>query len=581
MDIITDPITNQLENYFHSNGDNIISVAINEGFIEKFLTTSNAGVNSDEKSKRTKEFTDYLDSLIQDICRGHVRWKLIILFRKLPNISYEFLEKIFSDQASSRSIKPIFIESIIFGTNSILKYAVNDHSLTHCNDRYNFTAREDELEDTIKLMVYCIFHRYLMYYLNAISHGNIQDDPSVPELMQIYNYRQEKRKLPRRIDTTYQAIFSPVFMRHIPEKERGLVYQNHSGETVKVIIKNYLPYPVSQDDEFEKYSILNCSEFKVLTGLSFDNWWKIWLSLNQVIKNNIIFLWSDEETYSTFAIEMRASAERADDYSDTAMGCGVISSITETCYGLLEKEYKESAPSLKECNTFFNFLCCDQLRGDPRFVEQPYLFYNIGPDRVYWDYFRHSGMMRAVMRKLFSTPGKVAGRLINHAASKFEERIQRRIEKYITEANTFKLNVKIKNELNGQVAWQIDTGFIFRNILFLVEVKNWFKPEKYYLAYDPALSSRISEFESVLHKQDENLEKYKRLVAQRWGAKVAGAICVVCTEGVEFTALLDPKFWLKTGEIPRICLVDELIDFLNSENVEELKNHPNFVRFDI
>ncbi len=224
-----------------------------------------------------------------------------------------------------------------------------------------------------------------------------------------------------------------------------MVYENHTGKRCAVILKNYFPYPVAHEVAWETYAGLDCPEFELLTGISFDHWWKIWIVLNKIVKDNIIFLWSEQEAYTTYEDKMLAAAERADDYTDTGLGCGMFSSITETCRSLLLLKYPDDAPSQEECNKFFDYVSCDQLPGDHRFVEQPYLFYRVGLKHVFWDYSRHSGMMRAVLRNLFAKHERVADNLRRKFASKFEEYIQRKIETTVPGVKLVKLNVKIKS----------------------------------------------------------------------------------------------------------------------------------------
>jgi hypothetical protein len=185
--------------------------------------------------------------------------------------------------------------------------------------------------------------------------------------------------------------------------------------------------------------------------------------------------------------------------------------------------------------------------------------------------------MRAIIRKLFNERGKAAKQLRTHFAAKFEANIKRRIEKTVTGIMDIKLNVKIKDETSGRTVWEIDIGFVYKNVLFLVEVKNWYKPQKYYLAVNQTLLNRAAGFEGVLHEQDDNLVKYRQQVFQRWQRPITGAICVVCTESVEFIASFDPEWWLQSEEVPRICLVNELINYLESENIDDLQKHPKFV----
>jgi hypothetical protein len=575
MGIIVDPVDEQINFHLQKNGYTDIWDAIREGMDGRFA-------NPDDEGEGVRKLLETLYSLITATCTKHASWKLLFLFRKFPSVSYKLLEGIFTARENQISISPIFNESIVFGTNAILKYSQVNHDLNECADRFKFKATDQELKDTIRLMVFSILHRTLMFRLNSISHTALQEDKSYLNLLDVYNQRQELRiKPPAEIRTVNDAVICVRFIGHVPTEGKKIGYKNRTGYETVVIPKNYYPYLVAGLDEFEKYSGLNCPEFEALTKVSFDHWWKIWLSLNQTIKNNVAFLWSQEETAASTDFELRAGAERADDYSDTALGCGFIPTIVKTCHELLKRKYGTAAPLLNECERFFDFLCCDQLPGDPRFVEQPFIFYRVGPDRAYWDYLRHNGVMRAVIRRLFSDKGKAVDRLRTQVALRFEKQVKNKIEKSLSmNTNDIKLNLKIKNSTDGQTVWEIDSAFIYRDILFIVETKNWLKSERYYLADDPVLSSRASNWEAVLQKQDENLQKHKLLLTSRWDKKITGAICIVCTESVEFTSSLDSKWWLNVGKTPRICLVDELIDYLKSENLEELHRHPNLVRLD-
>ncbi len=178
MNIVIDPISEQLEQFFQSNGVNIILAATREGLPDELVHQTLQEGNLDEEGRRVKATIDHLESLIMEICVKYPLWKLLFLFRKLPTKGYKYLEVVLGSTPMAESIEPIFIESTIFGTNSILKYSPNDHSLTSCLDRFSFTPREQEMEDAIRLMIFSIFHRAMMFRMNSISHLGIQTDGS-------------------------------------------------------------------------------------------------------------------------------------------------------------------------------------------------------------------------------------------------------------------------------------------------------------------------------------------------------------------------------------------------------------------
>jgi len=48
----------------------------------------------------------------------------------------------------------------------------------------------------------------------------------------------------------------------------------------------------------------------------------------------------------------------------------------------------------------------------------------------------------------------------------------------------------------------------------------------------------------------------------------------------EFIAGIKAEFWLELYEIPRICLLSELLEFLEAPGLsEKMQAHPAFVRF--
>jgi hypothetical protein len=70
---------------------------------------------------------------------------------------------------------------------------------------------------------------------------------------------------------------------------------------------------------------------------------------------------------------------------------------------------------------------------------------------------------------------------------------------------------KIKVD-DGILRWQLDIGFLYEGILFLIEAKNWVMKVKYYLDSGVEVSSRVSQFESLLEDLDDKLFKFKHEV---------------------------------------------------------------------
>lgn len=581
MNEIIDPVTTQLEQFFLINGERLIANVMKTGAGSSFFFEPSGENTIDHEIEKIKKQRFFLENLIKPLCERQEFWRFLVVFRKLQTKNYELLKKILPGERLSKSVDSILEDSVFFGTNSILKFSNNNSSLFTCNDRYTFSPTRGEMEDAIRLMTLCILHRHTMFYNNTISHSYMQSGPSFVELLEIFNRRQQLgTNLLKENHSMNGSILLSAFAGHIPEQAKKISYKNRSGEELTLLLKNYYPFPINEELGFSKFSIVDAPEFSSLTGVTFEDWWRIWISLNKVAKSNLILYWSDNQIFNSKSLDFRAAGERTDDFCETGLGCGLTSTIINACHDFLKIQYGNKAPTLETCKRFVDYLSSDTLVGDPAFIEQPVLFYKLGPERVFWDYLRHGNVMNAVIRKLFIHPSKARDKLINKAAGNFEKQIKIKLEKSLKGVANCKLNTKITPKAGKRHVWEIDVGFVFRDILFLVEMKNWIKSEKYFLADDDTLSSRIPDVEAVLRKQDTNLVNYQTDVIRYWDQAAKGAICIVCTHDVEFTASIERKWWLKTGKYPRICLVDELISYLQSENLEELYSHPNFVPFD-
>lgn len=112
------------------------------------------------------------------------------------------------------------------------------------------------------------------------------------------------------------------------------------------------------------------------------------------------------------------------------------------------------------------------------FVEQPFLFYEVGEGRVMWDYLRHGGILRAVARKTAAAQSK--SQAADTSGPGFEMYISNRAREADLQARDIKINATIRS--CGQQVWDIDLGFVVDNVLLLVEAKGYQKNVKYHAA---------------------------------------------------------------------------------------------------
>jgi hypothetical protein len=83
----------------------------------------------------------------------------------------------------------------------------------------------------------------------------------------------------------------------------------------------------------------------------------------------------------------------------------------------------------------------------------------------------------------------------------------------------------------------------------------------------------------AIQDRDEKLVEHVEDIRKRWpNSDIVGAIYVYCTDEAEFIPSFHLDFWFKAGQYPRICLIEELIDFLHNMDLADLLNHPRFVK---
>jgi hypothetical protein len=475
------------------------------------------------------------------------------------------------------NFSPIYSEALLFGTNCLLRFCNHSLSVASNNDRYKFEPTEQELTDTVRLMLLSIIHRHEVFYMNSINRRSIASPVSLDQLLAIYNRRLRLRWDPKLLNTTKNAFVYPVLAVTFPRDKRLWQCQDSTGKNYTVFMRNFLPALCNGWKEIERFTYLDTSDFSDMMGVSFQTWCKVWFGLNKVVLQNIAILWPDAWFKLDNPDFVHACVERADDYCETALGGGTPESIWKTCHSLLEQEQTEGGPTLEECRTVVERLTFASFKGDVRFTEQPFVFYQVNPRLTFWDYLRHGGLLRCIARNLSSIPTASATK--KKKGNLFENSIATSIEQSVQGVSHLKLDTKIKNK--GKIVWQIDVGFVYKGVLFLIEAKNLQKKVSYYFN-GIEVSDRVQWFESVLKKQDKKLKTYKAQIQNKWREvdDVAGAICVVCSEEVEFIASFEESFWIKlSSEIPRVCLLVEFVGFMKDVDIEELKKHPAYVPF--
>jgi hypothetical protein len=575
MAVIIDLVTNRLVAFLQAHGEQLVKQVLESSlsptsrliYHSDPLVDDPSGINATLKRA---------EDAIATICRQNDFARLMILFRKVP---HELTIKLLrletpEGQVDTFNFAPVYTQALMFGTNCLLKFSVHSPSFEWCTDRYKFQPTEKELSDAVKLMLLSVIHSHQLFYLNSVHRRPLTSPVSLDQLLTIYNRRQKLRWNPQITDSLNDVLIYPTFAVALPSEKRMRHYYDRNGKQHSIVVRNFLPISCNGQEEIKRFGYLDTGEFSKQLGVSFQTWCQVWLGLNEVILQNVAVLWPDAWISAADPDQLGARMEYADDYCETALGSGAPESIWTTCHVLLQRKGMEGCPALEECRAVVESLTYQRFDSDFRFPEQPFVFYKVSRRVMFWDYFRHGGLLRCIARNLSRSGTSIRKR----KGAFLEASVKATVEETIPGVSCLKVNTKIKKETGG---WEIDIGFVLDGVLFLVEAKNRQKPVTYYFN-SVDVSARVTQAEDAIEKQDKKLATYKGHVRAKWreAGGVVGAICVICSEEVEFIASFDRAYWLDLSlEIPRVCLLKELIEFLKKRDIKEIKKHPRFVTF--
>jgi hypothetical protein len=535
------------------------------------------GVLTDNKERAEQNLCSLVAEL-EALCRPHDFARFLLVFRKIPHqLAFVILKTIDeSGYLIQRSFRPIFFEGIICGTNFILKFCIHAPTLVSNNERYWLQPTNDELSAALRLFTLCIIYRHELFRLNTIIRRDIAaSSVSVDKLVEVYNERLTKRWQPQWLMTNGEGIVFPTLVDQVSMDKRILQYMDRDGTEHQLTMRNFIPISCDKGVEFARYPYLNTKDFMESYGVTFETFGRIWVGLNRLLIEALPLFWSDARVIYVPSNFLRAKLEQADDYCESGLGGSEPEGIWRYCHELLARDHPTECPTLEECQAVVQVLTYREFDGDVRFIEQPFIFYPISEGLLLWDYLRHGGLLRCLARQMTQHSPNDATRLEKGRA----------LEIAIARAAALLPGVSgirgVVLRESGRSIWEIDVGFVYKNILFLVEAKNRQKSVRYY--FDASeVSSRVSQIEFVIKRMDTMLGQNLMWVRDKWGdcKPLRGAICVVCTEEAEFIASANPTYWLSLLACPRMCMLNELIEFLSEDDaIEHVVNSSAFLAF--
>jgi hypothetical protein len=442
MTLIVDPVSVALDSFIIESGESVLESVLRTAFGQPGRLVLPRTTTLFTDLPTAQQITNQLHKLTADLCSRNSFGRLLILFRKIP---LALAVSLFASKwryVSPGDIGTLAEQAILYGTNAILKYSSRDDALHECNARYKLQPTDTELEDALRLAVYALLHRHMMFYKNTLVRQPMMQEVSFETLLDSYNLRLQKRQAKRFVGAASGAriLIVPAFVFNIPMWKRFVSVELAGGESRVIAHRNYFPATKDFDVAVSPYEYLETDTFSSLWSLQYGKWKTLWAVLNSLLRESILTLWTPKEAAQAGLTFATASAERADDYADTGLGMAIKESLVVGCVKILERDFANKTYSHEDVTTFIDGLTMmdtDSL-DEVHFVEQPYLFYKVGEGRVIWDYLRHGGILRAVARKTAAAQRK--SQAADTSGPGFEVYISNRIR----EANLQARDIKTK-----------------------------------------------------------------------------------------------------------------------------------------
>jgi hypothetical protein len=427
------------------------------------------------------------------------------------------------------------------------------------------------LVDGVRIALLCALHRVHTYILNSAVRQGTFGSPGEPSLIESY-VRRSERASNVKSDVLAAARARPA------EGVTGLTSRRPAGARTITLtasgdqpltLENFLPVTISSQRDRRWIGYLSHHDTAAhLGGLPFDRWWSYWISLNAVASS-----WTQQ-----YDPPARTDAGTPEERERLRICCEVQNL---GMFEVIRSRLRDAVLSVRTAESFFaaeydafvDSLTWRAGAQKPEFVESPAVFYPSGPETMFWDLLRHGGVLPGLARRVARKRGPIG----EAAGRYFEGRVHASLNDHpaVTELRP---DVTIGTDTVPQQL-QIDHGFVVENLLILLESKSYVKTAGYLVAHDEGFERRASKVVEVLAERDAKLRDLSFQISQEWASAAPKyALYVVCTTEVEYIPSNDPVFWLDHDrDLPRVCTLDELLDWLNHLVPAATTAHPRCV----
>lgn len=481
-------------------------------------------------------------------------WVLaLMLFRRIPELPGP--KAIFSSPE-------LLTQALVFGTNIIVAHGRKPTGPVTTKSVMEQSIPVETLENVLEFHLWCLIHSLLQFRLNTHVRARGLSDTGFETLIDSYNARANRRfENKHKGDSLARGVIlrtaSPINV--LPDK-RTSEFVGPDEAVVAVDYRNHIPFCTSFREMEILFRHLDGGVFKRTYGLTYADWSGIYRTLNAIVADHLYSTSRPQTRASMDFSRFRAAVEREDDLAQS--GIAIIDRTTLPEFVFQSRKMMKPAGKFtrKMVDVFFDVHTRTADEPFDDFVETHHCFYEIDEYRVIIDYVRLGALlpvMRRQMTPLLGAAGKTAAK-----GKSFEELVQREIKAKLSGARGVTRTIKRKTGA-GDV-FEVDVGFVLGDVLVVVDAKYHTLPRPYFEASASNISNRKNKTLALLDYLDAQVRKNANWLAAQWpDLTVRAVLPIVCTAEPEFIASDKVVYWLEFPEIPRICMLSELVTFLS------------------
>lgn len=558
--VFYDVFSTHIDDFLRARGSEAVKSPISE--------FRDLGLRLDDDPAAIQSDMAVLQAKLTSLVGPHAWVKLLMTFRRIPLNLLQERDAPVGSTSDSLSSAPIQNYATSFGTNLIVSCALPSDELVDRRSIFSMPPTETEIEVAIAVFVWSSFHGFMQYRLNTKSREAISPGNPTGDLIHSYNLRhanryEDKTVLPEALDG---MILTTAPARSFSSDIRNIRVHGANGAEYVINHRNYVPYPVHLDRLEPLYKHLEGETFRAKFGLSYAKWFLIYRGLNACLFASIATLWGTELKRQVTQDGQLASVERADDLGQSALGIANLDSLVDWVTRYAATRHRTPKISADDVNLFIHAHTTPNGAPLDPFVERTDCFYRLSDTVAIWDYIRSAALLPVVRRQMAPLLGaagqsKAKGRT-------FEALVKNEIKSHLPHVRA--LSGSKKRRENGKDLFELDVGFVLDQVLFVIDAKYVVKPKRYMTGDPNKVLKRSDKSLEMLDYLDQQIARHLDWLKSEWaGVEVTEVIGIICTAEVEYISTIDSSAWLVPLQVPRVCTISELTDFLKRPDWHE------------